>query len=421
MCIRDRGYAKDYEYQSAPVINAGSTAAKAGSVQLLIGSDWESGDKITLQVQSDAAGFGAGSQVACLSAAQSISFAGPYVLADTSVAGPYQQYPWSELDPATDPDQNSCASDVRVPDITTPSVAPTFNVALTTSPSCLGVGVTDQIEITFSNTGNAGISGDRFEITFNNIRYNVGAGVNPGPVHVIPFAREAVDAAPGTYLSKPIFGGNVYSPVLVNMWTNNAYIAPVRISAAPTNIVGDGAYQPLGNITLTELAPDALHNGYHLVCLSTVSNILNPLSLTVTGNTGGSGTATALFGNCIEILLADMVLNTAGTVVISGIVANANISGPIGAELISWGGGVWPGYLVPDDQTAGAFGGNSSQFSDVDYGANPSTGIGVSFAVPNRIGGNDRYETSAKIAANVEACTEWAVVVSGSSLSLIHI
>ena len=49
-----------YETQTAPVIEAGTIAGAAGSVQIMIGTDWESGDKITLQVQSDAAGFGPG-------------------------------------------------------------------------------------------------------------------------------------------------------------------------------------------------------------------------------------------------------------------------------------------------------------------------------------------------------------------------
>ena len=404
-----------YEKQTAPVLEAGTNGGAAGSVQILINTEWESGDVITLQVQSDAAGFGAGSQVSCLSAAQSISFAGPYVLADTAVAGPFLFSPWSFFDfgtsnPGTD---NPGASDVPVADITNPSVAPTFTVALTTSPSCLGVGVTDQIEITFSNTGNAvPANSDQFVITFNNIRYNVGAGVNPGPVHVIPFAREAVDAAPGTYLSKGTFGGNFYSPVVVNMWTNNAYVAPVKITSVPTNIVGDNAYQPLGNITLTELAPDALGNGTHIVCLSTVNEILNPLTLTVTG--GGGGTAVST-GTCITVTLAGTNPAAAGTVVISGLVGRASGDGAIVATLLPGTGGLWPAYLSPDDQFLGAFGGDSTFFSDVNLGANPTSAIGVAFAVPNRIGGNDRYETSAKIAANVDSCGEWAVVVSGTS------
>jgi len=40
-----------------------------------------------------------------------------------------------------------------------------------------------------------------------------------------------------------------------------------------------------------------------------------------------------------------------------------------------------------------------------------TTAVGI----PNRIGGADRFETSAKIAANVTTCSEWAVVVSGAS------
>ncbi len=42
----------DWEDQPAPTIMAGTTSA-AASVQLNIPSDWESGDKITLQVQAD--------------------------------------------------------------------------------------------------------------------------------------------------------------------------------------------------------------------------------------------------------------------------------------------------------------------------------------------------------------------------------
>ncbi len=59
-------------------------------------------------------------------------------------------------------------------------MAPTFNVALVTSPSCGGVGATDQIELTFSNTATAdGANPDFFELTFNNIRYTVGARFRP--------------------------------------------------------------------------------------------------------------------------------------------------------------------------------------------------------------------------------------------------
>ena len=412
------GYAKDYEYQSAPVINAGSTAAKAGSVQLLIGSDWESGDKITLQVQADAAGFGPGSQVNCLSAAQAISFASPYVLADTAVAGPWLAgNGWQGFDGGNDQATNQNGGfglpDIRTPDAT-PSVAPTYNVALTTSPSCIGVGVTDQIEITFSNTSTV-LSADVFEISFNNIRYNVGSAVNAGPVHVIPFAREAVDAAPGTYLSKPIFGGNSYSdPLIVNMWTNNAYISPVSISTTGTNIVADGFVQPLGTVTLTEYATDALGTGDHYIYLPIMDQLYGPLSVVVTGNTGATGTATVVFGNQIRLSLAGMVAGTSGTVVISGLTGRTTTNGDIYAVLLAGSSDpVWPQYLEPDDQTQGG----STDYSDVNNGDDPISLFAIAFSVPNRIGGNDRFETSAKIAGNVSSCSEWAVVVSGTAFA----
>ena len=71
---------------------AGTTSA-AASVQLNIPSDWESGDKITLQVQADNNGAADGQQTNCLSAAQSISFASPYVVADVAVSGAMINHP----------------------------------------------------------------------------------------------------------------------------------------------------------------------------------------------------------------------------------------------------------------------------------------------------------------------------------------
>ena len=415
--VAPTNFAVDYEYQDAPVVQAPGVAVSAASVQIMIPSDWESGDKITLQVQADAAGFAPGSQTNCLSAAQAISFAGPYVVADTAVAGPWTAgLGWQGPDAGTDANTNLFLPDIRTPDVT-PSVAPSFNVALTTSPSCGGVGVTDQIEITFNNTATV-VSTDVFQISFNNIRYNIGALVNVGPVHVIPFAREAVDAAPGTFLAKEIFSNNNYDTAFVDMWTNNAFVSPVGITTAGTSIVADGYTQPLGTVTLTELAPDALGNGQHWFQLPSMWGLSGTLTVAITGNAGATGFAT-ISGNYVYVTLAGMNALTAGTVVVSGLNGYTYTDGPIVANLIRderpagvvFSAGRWPQYLEPDDQTQGG----STFYSDVNYGADPSSTIGVAYPVPSRIGGNDRYETSAKIAANVSSCTEWAVVVSGSS------
>lgn len=410
-----------WEDQPVPSIQQGATSAAASSVQILIPTNWESGDIITLQVQAD----GAPHATNCLSAAQSISFAGPYGAADVVAANiPYQDANgWGALDggdtlayaPTNGPANNP---DPKTPD-PTPSVKPTFTVALTTSPSCVGVGVTDQIQLTFSNTATV-VDGGQYEITFSNIKYNVGAAVTPGPVHVIPFARQAVDGAPGTYLSIPTFGanmpsgGNIYAPQFAPFWTDNAYVAPVTLEATGTNIVADGFNQPLGTITLTEKAVDALGSGNHLICLDVAGSpaitISNPVTAAGTGlNVGGNVTAVAA-ANCITITINNANNAAIGTVTLSGLVANTMTAGTISVSLVS-GAGNWQSYLNPDDQDDG----ESGVYSDVNVGTYPKAAFGVVVAVPQRIGGADRYETSAKIAANVTSCTEWAVVVSGAS------
>ena len=415
----------DWENQPAPTIMAGATSA-AASVQLNIPSDWESGDKITLQVQSDNNIALDGQQTNCLSAAQSISFASPYVVADVAVSGAMMnpQAGWGSDTGAVDhnpgTDGSTYAGDPRTVD-PNPSVAPTFNVALVTSPSCGGVGVTDQIELTFSNTATAdGANPGFFELTFNNIRYTVGAAVTPGPVHVIPFARQAVDTAPGTFANDDLFGGNVYSSATALMWTNNAFISPVTIAATGTNLIADCSWQPLGSITLTELVGDALGNGVQRIYITGVDSLMGPMAVAVTGNAGGSGTVTAITGSYIEVTLAGMVSGTSGTVTISGINASDCSDGDITTTLSSVVSVLnWVSYLTPDDQNLlgdlNTDDSNELYTSDVNLGSEPSAYFAVSINVPARIGGNDRYETSAKIAYNLDLCQDWVVVVSGSS------
>ena len=87
--IRVQPASSNWENQPAPTVMAGTTNTAAANVQLLIPNDWESGDKITLQVQADDNASPNGHQTNCLSAAQSISFASPYSAADVAVAGPW--------------------------------------------------------------------------------------------------------------------------------------------------------------------------------------------------------------------------------------------------------------------------------------------------------------------------------------------
>ena len=75
--VKPANSALDWEGQPAPTVMAGTSNTPAASVQLMIRSDWESGDKITLQVQADDNSTVSGHATNCLSAAQAISFASP--------------------------------------------------------------------------------------------------------------------------------------------------------------------------------------------------------------------------------------------------------------------------------------------------------------------------------------------------------
>ena len=76
-------YAED---QNAAVIAAGASAQPASNVQLLIPSDWEAGDRITLQVQADGSlppSLIPVHQSNCQNVAQTIAFAGTATVAVT--------------------------------------------------------------------------------------------------------------------------------------------------------------------------------------------------------------------------------------------------------------------------------------------------------------------------------------------------
>ena len=430
-----------WETQPAPAIAANAVGQAAADVQLLIGSDWESGDIITLQVLADGA-LGVGHQTNCLDASRSISFTSPNAaLAYQVPGGPYTAAGnWGNFDGAmtTAADKADTNAGANNPDIRTPGTqtsVPLYTVSLGTSPSCAGVGVKDLILLTFSNTALVPNS-DRFQLTVSGIKYDVGAKVNPGPVHVVPYARTASDGAPGTYGISTIFGGNIDTTLGVgpiNMWTNNAFVQPISVAASANTLIADGTAQALGPITLTELIGDGMGHGFTLpagpVTNGTFThdlrinkvNLSGAATVAITGNTGATGSASYFndgTGTTITLTLNNMVATTSGTVSITGLLATpiGNSAGAVVVTFLTTGTATRTNfYLTPDDQidqVAWTLG--DSDYSDVDL-PTLSAPFTLIVGVPGRIGGSDRYETSSKIAASVSTCTEWAVVASGSS------
>lgn len=420
------------EDQNAAVITAGASAQPASDVQLLIPSDWEAGDRITLQVQADGS-LPPGPpvhQTNCLNAAATISFAGTATAAVTGGPWLFNQG-WSLGDGGgLLPDENGPGvADLRVPG--TQTVRPEFILNMKNdNTSCAGQpSVNNQIELIFSNSavptfppGAPGApSTDDYEITISNIAYNVGANVNAGPVHVVPYARWADESAANLLRPRPsVFGGNDFdNPSISRMFTNNAFVSPVAITATGGTLVADGTLQPLGSVTITELVGDALDNGPHTLFVPNVALFGVPaVSVAVTGNGAATGTAAisnGIGGATITLTLAGMTA-TKGVVTISGLAAVTSVAGDV---LIYVTGPPAPtkplAYLTPDDQDIdGGVPNGAWLFSDVNIPTLVAK-FTTAVAIPNRIGGADRYETSAKIAANVSSCSEWAVVVSGSS------
>ena len=296
--------------------------------------------------------------------------------------------------------------------------------------SCAGQPtVNNQIELIFSNSAAPTFPGspggapntDDYEITISNIAYNVGANVNAGPVHVVPYARWADESAANLLRPRPsVFGGNDFdNPSVSRMFTNNAFVSPVAITATGGSLVADGTLQPLGSVTITELVGDALDNGPHTLFVPNVALFGVPaVSVAVTGNGAATGTASIvnnIGGADITLTLAGMTA-TKGVVTISGLAAITSIAGDV---LIYVTGPAAPtkplAYLTPDDQDIdGGVPNGAVLFSDVNIPTLVAK-FTTAVAIPNRIGGADRFETSAKIAGNVAECTEWAVVVSGAS------
>lgn len=426
--IRVQPSAATWEDQTAPVIPAGSANAAAGSVEVLIPTNWESGDKIILQVYADNdAGVG-GQQTNCLSAAQSISFAGPYPTSNVVAAaiGYSDGFGWAGDDGGdalVNAGTNEAAnSDPKTSDTTQPGT-PTFNVALTTSPSCGGVGVTDQIELTFSNTSLAP-DGGQYSIAFTNIKYNVGAAVPAGPVHVVPFVRQADDASPGHFIEIDAFGDNMFDdPSLTDTWTDNAFVSPATFTAtAAGGALISGYPQLLGSITMGELIPNAFANATNYDICFTVDGTTSITmggapTVTITGDAAtavGTVSVATPTADCVRLSMTNLSAVLKGTITINNLVATPWTTGPIGAYLAAPVSSNPLLLMNPDDQLQG----NSGYYSDVNM---PILGAGFtnSVDVPTRIGGNDRYETSAKIAANLggegDTCSDWAVLVSGSS------
>jgi len=409
--------------QPAPVIQAGVDGQPVASSQIMIHNQWESGDRVLVQL-FDSAGLN------CTSVPNSIGYSKvPTVPKPTvTVSGPFDfdgtTTPWENNN--GDPDVGFGA-DAPTPGAAT--TAPTFNVNLLSSTGCDPNDITDVLEIELNNESSAS-STDAWVFTINGVVLDVGATVTGGPVQQVPFGQNASDGINAYENTADLFSGNLSAlqsgvPQVVNEWTNPAFVAPISLSSDfDGTLVGDGFAQNLGSVTLSETQGDAFDDlNFFGVCFGPgINDIREPL---LTRTTIGATVPLASvqvytdvdFNECIRF---EITAQTAGidSVTIDGIFGNVNFAGSKIVSLNFVPGGFTDQYLTPDDQfnlDAGQDG--VGDYTDVNLGTLETfvTPLGSASALSDRIGGNDRFETAAKIAYSTVECADFAVLVNGNS------
>ncbi|HBX77707.1 MAG TPA: hypothetical protein DEG43_08680 [Acidimicrobiaceae bacterium] len=470
--------ATDKEDQRAPTVIPGINAQAGGNLQVQFPDNFESGDRILISVFPDGSqGVGGtlGNGVNCVDLDKSVGYSAVPVLDPaTGVTGPFDgnQGAWGGQDFTNDP-RTQLNGGNGLPDPSTPGTAtpkPIVAVSLASSSQCAPNGFKDVIVLTFSNQSGpdtAATRNDQWVLTLTGIQYNVGKSVPAGPLHNVPFSQQGVDGTdPLSYQDTPLFGGNdapggndlvagAANPenqlvggvpnIDARMWTNSAIVSPIVISAVGNSLVADNTFQPLGTVTITEATGDGVGFAEPAVALpSSLTHLLffpglilgGTPTVAVTNNAGQTATITGVDNSAFAYgqsgSMVEMTVNTAaastanltaGTFVISGVLARTGTAGPIGTILydpLTTGPFSFTtlsppsatrtlGYLAPDDQTQGG----STFDSDVNQ---PLLVVSFSLAVavPQRVGGADRYETAAKIASNL-SCGDYAVIASGTS------
>ena len=400
--------------QPAPVVALGGTDQPGANAQIRIHNQWRSGDRVLFQVR-DSVGNN------CASVPTSVGYSATPTVVSSAVAYDFLGNSPMVLNTALPPTPDAPVAS------TGPQVKPEFQVKLLSSTQCAPNGVTDIVEILFTNqSANPALPGyditDAWVLSLSGIKYNVGANVTAGPLRNLPLAQDAT-ATPGIFINSPggWFGGNLaavgVTPLVQQMWTNTAFVLPVTLTAeTPGTLVADGFAQDLGTVTLTESTVSSLLPGLtYRVCYS---NNIGVIQLPVVG-TGPvvTGSVQAVPGtNCIVFAVdgAKLSATAADKIVLSNIFAPVFSAGTTSVSLVEVPIAFQAAYLTPNDK-GGAPASNSVN-SDVNIVAPPylTAVLGTATQLPDRIGGSNRYETASKIALSL-GCGNFAVIVNGSS------
>jgi putative cell wall-binding protein len=439
--------------QGATTIYPGVDGQALGDVRLLIPNTFKNGDTIDLAIfdrTATADGTPANSSNGQINAdvAHKLGFSGsPTATTDQ------QPYEATTINSDTDAAANTEYLPTKA---TTPgqaSTPPKFRVSLVESSRANGL-AKDIVRLTVDGVQAAGDSTDLWSVAISGLQADLGTAVSPGELRVVPFAYNGTPASDGSNVST-LFGNDAdtdnlagFDPTIAT-YTVPAFVSPVTFAGA-TDVQADGTVQNVGNLAISET------NGYSLAASAapvsyTVSiggtsgaTFANPDDVKVTLTNGGSAEVATLdtgASNANQLVFTldagtsnadlDSANTTKANVTISGIqlqstntkgsivytLSGGSVSGSNASFLPPFagdstlqveypaGGGT---YVVDNDD---AFGGAGNVNQD-DIQSKPVQAAANSIAVQHRIGGSDRYDTAAKIAANLGSA-RYIVLASG--------
>ncbi|WP_168583400.1 cell wall-binding repeat-containing protein [Gephyromycinifex aptenodytis] len=226
---------------------------------------------------------------------------------------------------------------------TAPSAAPEVEMALSQAKGQHG---NDNLRLTTKNTS-AGDPSAKWVVTVKGLKVDLGEQVTPGDLRVVPFAVNAEGKA------SPWFYGNDKLDTKgtndtkddvreIGIYTVPAFVSPVTVTSASTNITADKSTQSIGDVTIKETQSYSLRNGIYTLDFSdstsdvTIKSVAKDITAEIAGGGTGetvSNIAVANNGKSITFTLSGASDATVGTITLKGIMVSASRSGTMAMTL----------------------------------------------------------------------------------------
>lgn len=419
--------------QGATLVAPGKTGQKIGDVRFTLPNRFRAGDIIDL-VLMDRSAVDASNGFTNSGPSTSVGFSGDptvtvstpqndntTVNADTDAGGVTS--PNTNVGMKVDNPWAAGAAVAPAVEAIKPGVGPTFSA---TTQQDTGIQGKNRIRLTVTSDPSTGDPDARWVVTLSDLKVDLGANVTPGELRIVPFASNRVPDSQ-TYEESQWFQGNMKmdsttdpTDRAIETYTVPAYVSPVTVSSELQNIVADGRPQAVGTISVGETVAYSMGNGtYRLNVGNAIIANEDATSIKVT-TTGGPttqqvGAVTIGAGpnpNYLEFTLTGADAATLSSIKVDGLLLRTTTPNPlqfsvtggtISGSAATWlatpaGSGTAPAG-APAQIAADAALGTASQ-ADIVAPLDELMQTGIAVAPSTRIGGNNRYETAAKIASD---------------------